>query len=115
MKLVEKHLFLIATEVHGISEIEIKDKGRWDVPNEISYSKLQMVLDSLCSGKPMGPCIEREVVTGKWVPTRGWVCGNCNHGLHGYPRFCGMCGGRVHYEKRDDAPKAVLDWSGTQG
>lgn len=108
MKLTEKHLFLIATEVHGISEIEIKDKGRWDVPNEISYSKLQVVLDSLCSGEPMGPCIERETVTGKWVPTRGWVCANCNYDLHGYPRFCGMCGGRVHYEKREDAPKAVL-------
>lgn len=109
MELTEKHLVLIATEVHGISEIQIKDKGRWDVPNEISYSKLQMVLDSLCSGEPMGPCIEREVVTGKWVSTRGWVCGNCNHDLHVYPRFCGMCGGRVHYEKREDAPKAVLD------
>lgn len=108
MKLVEKHLFLIATELHGISEIEIKEKGRWDIPNEISYSKLQMVLDSLASGKPMGPCIERNVVTGKWDSSRGWVCANCNHGLHAYPRFCGMCGGRINYEKRDDAPKAVL-------
>ena len=30
MKSVEKHLFLVATKVHGISEIEFKDKGRWE-------------------------------------------------------------------------------------
>ena len=47
-------------------------------------------------------------VTGEWVSTRGWVCGNCNNDLHGYPRFCSNCGGRINYEKREDAPKAVL-------
>jgi hypothetical protein len=108
-ELREKHLLLIATKPNGIREIRIEEVGRWDIPNEISYAKLRMVLDSLAHGDPMGPCIEREVVTGKWVSTRGWVCGNCNHGLHGYPRFCGMCGGRIHYEKREDEPKAVLD------
>lgn len=30
MKLVEKHLILVATEAHGISEIEFRDKGRWE-------------------------------------------------------------------------------------
>lgn len=109
MKLVEKHLYLISTEVKGISKIEIKDKGRWDVPDDISYSRLQLVLDSLCCGKPIGPRIEREVVTAKWEPARGWVCDSCNHGLHGYPNFCASCGGRIHYENREDAPKAVLD------
>ena len=109
MELTEKHLILVATESEDGINVTFKDKGRWDVPNEIGYSKLQMVLDSLCSGAPMGPCIEREVVTGKWVSTRGWVCGNCNHGLHAYPRFCPNCGGRINYEKREDAPKVVLD------
>lgn len=41
--------------------------------------------------------------------TDGHCCGNCNHGLHAYPRFCPECGGRINYEKREDAPKAVLD------
>ena len=72
LTLTEKHLFLIATEVHGISEIEFKNKGRWDVPNEISYSRLQVALDALARGVPTGPLPERCEDCWYYVPEEWW-------------------------------------------
>lgn len=72
MELTEKHLFLVATEVHGISEIQIKGKGHWDVPNEISYSRLQVALDALARGVPTGPLPERCEDCWYYVPEEWW-------------------------------------------
>lgn len=50
----------------------------------------------------------RKVKKCRWENNHGWYC-ECGARVRGHRRTCHECGAVMEYEKREDAPKAVLD------